>query len=94
MATNFIKHPVTLAAGALTAVSGLFQIAAVDALFAFAWANVGQWFSIAVLMTTVGEALPIDPTFTQTLVAVLGIGYLAKQLVNAVGEAEDAIDDT
>lgn len=63
------------------------------ALLAFFWANLGQYFSIAVLMSTVGDALPVSPRIASLLVAVFGIGYLIKQLWRSLREARGAIED-
>ncbi|PSQ51602.1 hypothetical protein BRD20_10110 [Halobacteriales archaeon SW_8_65_20] len=64
-----------------------------SALLAFFWANLGQYFSIAVLMTTVGDALPISPSLATQLVGVLGVAYLGKQIWYSLREARSAVED-
>jgi len=91
---QFLKHPITIASGVFGAVATLFNIPAIDLLFAFAWGNIGQWFSMAALMSTVGGVLPVSQETIGMIVAVTGVGYLAKQLLAAGTALENELDDT
>jgi len=87
-----LKHPVSGATAAGTAVLSAFHLDVVVVLLTWAWANLGQVFYMATLLVSSSPVLPITQATAAKVVGVLAALLLLKLGIEARKKVDKRLD--
>jgi len=91
---EFVRHPVTLAAGAFSAATAVTQWKVLSVVGVYLLNHVGELFTIASLAGfTVAPNLPFVPETPLVVLAVItGLAFLAKKLYEMYVEIQSKLN--